>query len=98
MEKCEVIHFCGKENGTAGYYEMARDRDTGAERDLDVFIRISEMLHADSAAIRKVNGMLAFIAGRFEEQEMRCMAAIIRGLVRPHLEYVNSSLSLSLSP
>ena len=88
VDKCEVIHFGGK-NRKADYYlnggrlgkgEMQRDLGVMVHQSLKVGMQVQQ-------AVKKANGMLAFIAKGFEYRSREVLLQLYRVLVRPHLEY-----------
>ncbi|XP_055492473.1 uncharacterized protein LOC129697841 [Leucoraja erinacea] len=88
VDKCEVIHF-GSKNRKVDYYlnggrlvkgEMQRDLGVMVHQSLKVGMQVQQ-------AVKKANGMLAFIAKGFEYRSGEVLLQLYRVLVRPHLEY-----------
>ena len=88
VDKCEVIHFGGKNRkvdyylngGRLGKGEMQRDLGVMVHQSLKVGMQVQQ-------AVKKANGMLAFIAKGFEYRSREVLLQLYRVLVRPHLEY-----------
>ncbi|XP_055490631.1 uncharacterized protein LOC129696607 [Leucoraja erinacea] len=93
VDKCEVIHFGGKKGkadlylngGRLGKGEMRRDLGVMVHQSLKVGMQVQQ-------AVKKANGMLAFIAKGFEYRSRE----VLLQLVRPHLEYCVQFWSPSL--
>ena len=88
VDKCEVIHF-GSKNMRVDYYlnggrlgkgEMQRDLGVMVHQTLKVGMQVQQ-------AVKKANGMLAFIAKGFEYRSREVLLQLYRVLVRPHQEY-----------
>ena len=87
-DTCEVIHFGGKNRkvdyylngGRLGKGEMQRDLGAMVHQSLKVGMQVQQ-------AVKKANGMLAFIAKGFEYRSREVLLQLYRVLVRPHLEY-----------
>ena len=88
VDKCEIIHFGGKNRkedyylngGSLGKGEVQCDLGVMVEQSLKVGILVQQ-------AVRKANGMLAFIARGFEFRSKNVLLQLYRALVKPHLEY-----------
>jgi len=67
VDKCELIHF-GSKNRKAGYYlNGCKLREVDTQRDLSVLVHQSLKVSAQvQQAVKKANGMLAFIARGLE--------------------------------
>lgn len=86
--KCEVIHF-GKKNDRASYFLNEEElRCNATQRDLGVLVHESLKVSMQvQQAIRKANGVLAFIARGIEYKNTEVLLQLYTVLVRPHLEY-----------
>ena len=88
VDKCEVIHFGGKNRKTDYYLNGGRLGKGEMQRDLGVMVHQSLKVGMQvQQAVKKANGMLAFIAKGFEYRSREVLLQLYRVLVRPHLEY-----------
>ena len=87
-DKCEVIHF-GSKNRKADYYLNGVKLGKGeVQRDLGVLVHQSMKVSMQvQQAVKKANGMLAFITRGIEYRSKEVLLQLYRALVRPHLEY-----------
>ena len=88
VDKCEVIHFGGKNRKADYYLNGVRLGEGEVQRDLGVLVHQSLKVSMQvQQAVKKANGMLAFIARGFEFRSKEVLLQLYRALVRPHLEY-----------
>ncbi|XP_059843112.1 uncharacterized protein LOC132403641 isoform X1 [Hypanus sabinus] len=88
VDKCEVIHFGCKNRKTDYYLNGGRLGKGEVQRDLGVIVHQSlEVGMQVQQAVKKANGMLAFIAKGFEYRSREFLLQLYKALVRPHLEY-----------
>ncbi|XP_059822785.1 uncharacterized protein LOC132392642 [Hypanus sabinus] len=88
VDKCEVIHFGGK-NRKADYYLNGVKLGKGeVQRDLGVLVHQSMKASMQvQQAVKRANGMLAFITRGIEYRSKEILLQLHRALVRPNLEY-----------
>ncbi|PJG57360.1 hypothetical protein CUC53_18445, partial [Aeromonas cavernicola] len=88
VNKCEVVHF-GSKNRRADYYLKGVGLGKGEiQRDLGVLVHQSLKVNEQvQKAVKKANGMLAFITKGIEYKSKEILLHLYRALVRPHLEY-----------
>ena len=61
MDKCEVIHFSGKNRKADYYLNECKLREVDAQRDLGVIVHQSLNVSVQvQQTVKKANGMLAF--------------------------------------
>ena len=88
IDKCEVIHFGGKNKGADYYLNGVRLGKGEVQRDLGVLVHQSLKVGMQvQQAVKKANGMLAFITRGFQYRSKEVLLQLYRALVRPHLEY-----------
>ena len=88
VDKCEVIHFGGKNRKTDYYLNGGQLGKGEVQRDLGVVVHQSLKVGMQvQQAVKKANGMLAFIARGFEYRSREVLLQLYKALVRPHLEY-----------
>jgi len=87
LYECDIIRF-GSKNKKADYYLNGSKLEKGSvQQDLGVLVHQSQKVSIQvQQAVKKANGMLAFIARGFEYSR-DVLLQLYRALVRPHLEY-----------
>ncbi|XP_059829735.1 STARD3 N-terminal-like protein isoform X1 [Hypanus sabinus] len=85
VNKCEVIHF-GSKNRKADYYLNGVELGKGEIQRYLVHqsLKVNEQVQQ---ALKKVNGMLAFITKGIEYKSKEILLHLYRAPVRPHVEY-----------
>ena len=88
LDKCEVIHFGSKNKKTDYYPNGCKLGEGSVQGDLGVLVHQSLKVSMQVLqAVKKPNGMLAFIVRDFEYSSRDVLLQLCRALVRPHLEY-----------
>ncbi|XP_059818932.1 uncharacterized protein LOC132390340 [Hypanus sabinus] len=88
VDKCEVIHFGGKNRKVDYYLNGVKLGNGEVQRDLGVLVRQSMKASMQvQQAVKKTNGMLAFITRGIEYRSKEVLLQLYRALVRPHLGY-----------
>ena len=88
LDKCEVIHFGNKNKKVDYYLNGCKLGEECLHRDLGVLIHQSLQISMQvQQAVKKANGMLAFVVRGYEYRSRDAVLQLYRALVRPHLEY-----------
>ena len=81
VDKCEVIHFGGNNRKTDYYLNGCKLREVDTQRDLGVLLHQSLKVSVQiQQAVKKANGMLAFIARGFEYRSRDVLLQLYRVL------------------